>query len=280
LCNLISKAACLPSTRKYGSSDESNRRGFERLNNIEKEVLTIQFDHRGIKEEAFKEAATPSMAGGSSARKTVRPFSKIVSIQIEKNRRDKALRTRIQREKLQEQSKIERRDDLLNKAMRPRKQPVPNAHKQHRNKKSMSAFLNFMRPISSAFVSDSYQQPGLKRTPSQLDFTPSGKPSLVLSIMDADVAKFINNERSYTFQVDTEDGGHYLLQAQSKRDMNKWLETISRVTKIAGERRRTYLGPKALIADHIHHGPIIPSRDPKAGKSSRSHLTSIHLSLV
>lgn len=231
----------------------------------------MQFDHRGIKEDAFKEAATPSMGGGSSARKTVRPFGKIVSIQIEKNRRDKALRTRIQREKLQEQSKNERRDDLLNKAMRPRKQTVSNAHKQHRNKKSMSAFLNFMRPISSAFVSDSYQPTGLKRTPSQLDFTPSGKPSLVLSIMDAEVARFINNERSYTFQVDTEDGGHYLLQAQNKREMNKWLETISRVTKIAETRRRTYLGPnpKAQLADHIHHGPIIASRDPKAGKLSR-----------
>ncbi|KJA20499.1 hypothetical protein HYPSUDRAFT_68529 [Hypholoma sublateritium FD-334 SS-4] len=264
LCNLISKASCLPSARKNLAAEDINRHGFERLNNIEKEVSSLQFDHRGIKEDAFKEAATQSMSGGSS-RKTIRPFSKVVAIQIEKNRRDKALRARLQREKLQEQSKNERRDDLLNKAMRPRK-PLSSAQKQHRNKKSMSAFLNFMRPISSAFVSDTTPSMGLRRTPSKLDFASSGKPALVLSVMDSQVAQFINNERSYTFQLDTEDGGHYLLQATNKREMTKWLETISRVTKMAAKRRLTYLGnsPKPQLADHIHSHPIVASRDPKA----------------
>ena len=208
------------------------------------------------------------MSGGSS-RKAIRPFSKVVALQIEKNRRDKALRARLQREKLQEQSKNERRDDLLNKAMRPRK-PLSSAQKQHRNKKSMSAFLNFMRPISSAFVSDTTPSMGLRRTPSKLDFASSGKPALVLSVMDSQVAQFINNERSYTFQLDTEDGGHYLLQATNKREMTKWLETISRVTKMAAKRRLTYLGnsPKPQLADHIHSHPIVASRDPKAGELS------------
>ena len=273
LCNLISKSSSLTSGRKNIYSDESNRRGFERLNNIEKEVLTLQFDHRGIKEEAIREASNPGMNGGAalSTKKVIRPFHKVVSIQIEKNRRDKNLRIRLQREKLQEQSKIERRDDLLNKAMRPRKQPLSIVQKQNRNKKSMSAFLNFMRPISSAFGAEmpSQQQTlALKRTPSELDFPSTSKPSLVLSVMDAQVTQFINNERSYTFQLDTDDGGHYLLQAMSRREMNKWLETISRVTKMAAKRRLTYLGhsPKPQISDHIHSTPIVASRDPKAGK--------------
>lgn len=280
LCNLISKSSSLTSGRKSIYSDESNRRGFERLNNIEKEVLTLQFDHRGIKEEAVREAAAnPGMNGGGggalSTKKVIRPFHKVVAIQIEKNRRDKNLRIRLQREKLQEQTKIERRDDLLNKAMRPRKRPLSIVQKQNRNKKSMSAFLSFMRPISSAFGAEipqqQQQQQGLdlKRTPSELDFpSTSIKPSLVLSVMDAQVAQFINNERSYTFQLDTDDGGHYLLQAMTKREMNKWLETISRVTKMAAKRRLTYLGysPKPQISDHIHSTPIVASRDPKAGK--------------
>ena len=269
LCNLISKSSSLTSGRKNIYSDESNRRGFERLNNIEKEVLTLQFDHRGIKEEAVREAANPGMNGGTlSTKKAIRPFHKVVAIQIEKNRRDKNLRIRLQREKLQEQSKIERRDDLLNKAMRPRKQPLSIVQKQNRNKKSMSAFLSFMRPISSAFGAEIPQPVGLKRTPSELDFPSTSKPSLVLSVMDAQVAQFINNERSYTFQLDTDDGGHYLLQAMTKREMNKWLETISRVTKMAAKRRLTYLGhsPKPQISDHIHSTPIVASRDPKAGK--------------
>ena len=277
LCNLISKSSSLTSGRKNIYSDESNRRGFERLNNIEKEVLTLQFDHRGIKEEAVREAANPGMNGGTlSTKKAIRPFHKVVAIQIEKNRRDKNLRIRLQREKLQEQSKIERRDDLLNKAMRPRKQPLSIVQKQNRNKKSMSAFLSFMRPISSAFGAEIPQPVCLKRTPSELDFPSTSKPSLVLSVMDAQVAQFINNERSYTFQLDTDDGGHYLLQAMTKREMNKWLETISRVTKMAAKRRLTYLGhsPKPQISDHIHSTPIVASRDPKAGKFA-FHVISI-----
>ena len=170
-----------------------------------------------------------------STKKAIRPFHKVVAIQIEKNRRDKNLRIRLQREKLQEQSEIERRDDLLNKAMRPRKQPLPIVQKQNRNKKSMSAFLSFMRPISSAFGAEIPQPLGLKRTPSELDFPSTSKPSLVLSVMDAQVSQFINNERSYTFQLDTDDGGHYLLQAMTKREMNKWLETsVSVVGALAG----------------------------------------------
>lgn len=207
------------------------------------------------------------MSGAGSAKKLPRPFQRLVTAQVEKNRRDRHLRTRLQKEKLQEQSKHEKRDDLLNKAMRPRKPATP-AQKQHRNKKSMSAFLNFMRPISAAFTSDSlYPSHGLK-TAEELDFAPSGKPSLVLSLIDARIAQFINNERSFTFQLDTEDGGHYLLQAMNKRDMTKWIDTISRVTKMAAKRRLTYIGnsPKPQISDHIHSHSTTPSRDPTAGK--------------
>ena len=50
--------------------------------------------------------------------------------------------------------------------------------------------------------------------------------------------------------------------------MNKWLDTITRVMKMAAKRRLTYIGnsPKPQIADHIHDRPIVASRDPKAGE--------------
>ncbi len=267
LGNLINKISRIPSHRKL-PSEEAIRRGFERLNNLEKEVAVVQLDYRRIRDEAAREASNPGMNSAPSTKKFIRPFSKIVTIQIEKNRRDKNLRTRLQREKLQEQTRNERRDDILNKAMRPRK-PVATPQKQHRNKKSMSAFLNFMRPISSAFGADTLQILP-KRSASELDFRTTGKPTLVLSVMDAKITQFINTERSYTFQLDTEDGGHYLLQALNKRDMNKWLETICRVTNTVAKRRLTYLGnsPKPQIADHIHTHPIVPSRDPNAGTCS------------
>ncbi|RXW25664.1 hypothetical protein EST38_g130 [Candolleomyces aberdarensis] len=284
LTNLINKAWALPSTRKHPPSDEANRRGFERLNTIEKEVYHLHFDHRGIKEEAAREATQVGVNGPPSSKKTVRPFYKIVAVQLEKNRRDKNLRSRLQREKVMEQSRNERRDDMLNRAMKgPRGKHQQQQHhsqqqqsagatpapKQHRNKKSMSAFLNFMRPISSAFGAE-FMSPSsagaVKKTAAELDFVPSGKPAMVVSILDARVAQFINNERSYMFQLETEDGGHYLLQAMNKKDMSKWLETISKVTQSVAQRRLTYLGssPKPQIADHIHDRAIVPSRDRMA----------------
>jgi len=89
---------------------------------------------------------------------------------------------------------------------------------------------------------------------------------LVLSVVDARVAQFVNNERSFTFQVDTEDGGHYLLQSVSKAEMKKWMDTIQHISKTAAKRRLTYLGQnsKVQLSDHLLSQPSAVSRDPQA----------------
>jgi hypothetical protein len=264
LYNLINHTPSFPSAKRIAHSDDTHRKAFERINNVEKEVINIHFDLRGIKEEAMREALHSAANGTQSAKKVPRSFHKIVAYQMEKNRRDKNLRTRLQKEKLHEQARIEKREDVLNKALKSRK-PQPVMQKQHRNKKSMSAFLNFMRPLSSAFGTDAFQSHSLKRTASELDFKSTGKPTQVLSLMDAHVTQFVNNERSYTFKLDTEDGGHYILQAMNKRELMKCLETIGRIAKIATKRRLTYLGnsPKPVLSDHLHE-PVASSRDPTA----------------
>jgi len=109
-----------------------------------------------------------------------------------------------------------------------------------------------------------------RRTAAELDFTPTGKPALVLSVVDARVSHSTSYERSYTFQLDTEDGGRYLLQAATKAEMTKWIRTIDHVSKTAAKRRLTYIGnsPKPKLSDHIHDRPMTASRDPTAGESS------------
>ncbi|KAK7013752.1 Rho GTPase activating protein 22 [Favolaschia claudopus] len=258
LCNLIFSA------RKGSPREETTRRAFERLNNIEKDVWLLQFDHRGIREEAYRESASGPNSSPVAARRAVRPFQKTIALQIEKNRRDRTLRSRLHKERVQEQTKNEKREDQLNRAMR--KQPsTPQQQKHQRGKKSMSsAFLHFMRPISSAFGNEMIPSPTSKRTVEELEFLPTGKPALVISLVEARVAQFINNDRSFTFQLDTEDGGHYLLQAINKRELAKWVDTINRVTQTAAKRRLTYLGtPKPQLADHLHD-PVAASRDPLA----------------
>jgi GTPase-activating protein BEM2 len=221
------------------------------------------FDLRSIREEAYREA---TQGPYSAARKQPRPFYLLVSAQQDKYKRDKSLRDRLSKEKRQEQHKQEKRDEYLNKAMHVRRTPN-SGPKYHRTKKSSvsSAFMQFMRPISSAFTSES-ATPATKRTPAGLDFTPIHKPAMVLNIGDARVSAFINNERSFTFQLDTEDGGHYLLQTMDKGEMKKWMDTIDRVSKTAAKRRLTYMGQhsKVHMSDHLL-GTGDASRNPKAG---------------
>ncbi|KAJ7058275.1 rho GTPase activating protein 22 [Mycena amicta] len=259
LCALIS------SVRRGGLREDVTRRAFERLNNIEKEVWLLQFDHRGIREEALREGSSGPGSSPAPARRSVQPFQKTVAMQMEKNKRDRMLRSRLHKERVQEQTRIDKREDQLTRAMQKQAPPTPQ-QKHQRSKKSMSAFLHFIRPISSAFGNDhSFHTSSTKRTPEELDFVPSGKPSLVVSLVDSRVTQFINNDRSFVLQIDSEDGGHYILQAVNKREMTKWLESINRVTQTTAKRRLTYLGtPKPQIADHLQNGPIAPSRDPHA----------------
>lgn len=240
------------------------RQDFERLNHIEQELNHLRFDLRSIREEAYRESL---LAPPPLSKRTPRPFQVLVITQQEKNKRDRVLRDRLSKEKRQEQHRQDKREEYLNKAMHTRRPPL-STPKSHRNKKSMSsAFLHFMRPISSAFTSETTSSNAIKRTPAELDFSPSHKPTLVLNVADARVSQFINNERSFTFQVDTEDGGHYLLQALNKGDMKKWMETIDRISKTAAKRRLTYLGntSKVQLSEHILT-PGAASRDPRAGK--------------
>jgi GTPase-activating protein BEM2 len=244
---------------------------------MEKEVGRLHFDHRILKEEAHREGTQANVSGSSSAKKSARPFQRLVAAQVEKNRRDKSLRDRLVKEKRLEQQRNDRRDDVINKAMRGRK--TPPSPQKHRPRKSMSALLQFMRPISTAFTDGSS---AVRRTPQELDFIPGGKPFTVISLVGCKVAQFINNDRSFTFQLDTDEGGHYLLQATNKRDMVKWIDTIVRVSKDVAQRRLTYQGdsPKPQLSDHIHSGPLAAPREPTAGKVAFAALAVVMLIML
>jgi hypothetical protein len=245
---------------------QSDAKDIDRLAFIEKEVNAFPIDNRAIREEASREALQINNAIPTSGKKSARPFQRLVATQVEKTRRDKALRERIAKAKRQEQLRHDKREETLNKALHI-KSPLGPTQKQHRTKKSMStAFFQLMRPLSTAFTTDTHVA---KRTPKELDFAHTGKPALVLSLADARVSQFVNHERSFTFQIDTEDGGHYLLQSIDKREMLKWIDTIQRISRDGAKRRSTYVGISLQPhpSDHVLDGPPPASRDPRAGKS-------------
>ncbi|EJD07051.1 uncharacterized protein FOMMEDRAFT_118141 [Fomitiporia mediterranea MF3/22] len=263
LHNVITNASSY-AARGNRQRREMDRMDFERLNRIEQEFADVVFDIRLLRDEAQREAAsmgplpTPSKKGGP------RPFQRAVLVQQEKNKRDKYMRKRLMEEKRYEQQRLERKEDDLNRAMDARSQTQAGGVKHQRGKRSMSALFSLMRPISTAFTSESSVMP--KRSAAELDFMPTQKPALALSLVDAHVSAFINNERSFTFQIDTEDGGHYLLQGLSKSDMNAWMQTIGTAIKSHAQRRLTYIATSSplQVADHVQPRPITASQDPKA----------------
>lgn len=242
-----------------------DRCDFERLNRIEGEYAEVQFDMRLLKDEAHRETTNFGPTSTPSGKRVARPFLRSVVAQQEKIKRDRYIRERLLKEKRLEQQRLERKEDDLNKLLDTRGgQGTP--HKAHRSKRSMSALFSLMRPISTAFSSDS-NSVSVRRSPSELDFTPSHKPAFVLSLVDAHVAAFINNEKSYTFQVDTEDGGHYLFQALNKSDLNLWIKAISTAVQSYAQRRLTYIGDSSQLqfTDPMQSGSAAPVQDPGAG---------------
>lgn len=275
LCELVTQASSLVPPRGSHQRRDTDRSDFDRLNNIEKDVADSVFDLRVIREDAQREALAGGQVALQSNKRMPRPFQKLVIAQQEKLKRDRYWREKLSREKRHEQQKLERREEDLNRAMEMRRTGGV-AHKQHRSKRSMSAFFRVIRPISTAFTSESVV-PGPKKSAAELDFNPTQKPAMVLSLVDARVFAFINNERSFTFQLDTDDGGHYLLQATSRAEMTQWINTIQDTARSYAQRRLTYLGdaPKPELGDHFHVRPPTASHDPTAGASYSSALSKV-----
>ncbi|KZT36942.1 hypothetical protein SISSUDRAFT_1063257 [Sistotremastrum suecicum HHB10207 ss-3] len=250
LCNLVISA---PS--------EMDRSDFDRLNNMYRFISGYELDFRILQQDALRENGQLS----HSQRRMQRPFQRLVVAQQDKNKRDRYLRERLLKEKRHEQQRQNQRQHDLDRAMQA-KRGLPPSVKQHRSKRTMSsAFFRVMRPLSTAFISDTAQSPP-RLTMAELDFAPTAKPSLVINLADAKAAVFNNPERSYTFQLDTEEGAQYLFQAVSKSEMNKWVTTVNQISRSSASKRLTYLNGAAKLGhwDQLHTRAPVSTRHPTA----------------
>jgi hypothetical protein len=228
------------------------------MNNMLSDARCHEVTLQAAKDEAQREGLHVSPLYG--ARRHARPFQILVAAQMEKNRKDRLYNDRLSKERKQEQQKVERRQQGINRAMNPTKQGGVHG-KHHRSKKSMSSmslFFRAVRPSSTAWASD--RNLNRQRTESELDFPATGKPSLVLSLNDAQAIYMEAEDRPYMFQILTEDGGRWLLQASTSAELDAWLQAIS----VASRKRSTYI-PHALKP--VHSEPVsLTSSGQGAGK--------------
>ncbi|CAE7194218.1 unnamed protein product [Rhizoctonia solani] len=244
LFNLMSNVPNLQPLRKQQLRSNTHRADVDRMTNMQRELSELYYEARVIKEEAYKENAHTA-PHHAPPRKVVRPFHKLVAEQNEKTRRDKYARERLQKEIKNERLISERRDDNIAKAMLPK-----GGHGQRKKSRSMSGFFTMLRPISSAWSGDKFHDKMMKpRTLQELDFEPSGKPSIVLNVANAQVQDFVNSQRSFVMRLRTEDGALYYLQALDHHDATRWLAVLQETSSTYARRRLTYQAGKSDPAE-------------------------------
>ena len=233
-------------------------------------------DHpRTVKEEAYKE--NTFSAPSSQGRRLPRPFSRIVIAQQEKNKRDRQFRDHFSREKKLEQQRLEKQSITYDKTMALAKGgPISISKAPKHAKKASNAFFRVVRPLSTAFPF-SYNTAAATSTRqwslSELDFTPTNKPSLSINLAAARTKAVTAKARSYVFTVDTEDNGRFYFQATNRTEMEKWLKAIEKTSTTTAEKRRTYVGPTPALELLTRSRNL--GRHPTAGEHSICFITTL-----
>lgn len=97
LFNLISNAPNLQPLRRQQLRSNTHRADVDRMTSMQREIADSFYELRVLKEEAYKEN-TQSSPTHAAPRKVTRPFHRSVLEQLEKNKRDKYARERLQKE--------------------------------------------------------------------------------------------------------------------------------------------------------------------------------------
>ena len=231
-------------------------------------------DHsRTVKEEAHKENTSSTSAG--QGRRLSRPFSRTITAQQEKNKRDRQFRDHFSREKKLEQQRLEKQSITYEKTMALAKGgPISISKTPKHAKKASNAFFRVVRPLSTAFpfsYNTGAAAPSRQWSLPELDFTPTNKPSLSINLAAARTKAVTTRARSYVFTVDTEDNGRFYFQAINRTEMERWLKTIENTSTTTAEKRRTYVGPAPPLELLTRARNL--GRHPTAGKCSICSIT-------
>ena len=141
----------------------------------------------------------------------------------------------------------------------------------------MTSLFRAVRPVSVAT-----SQPSATHAPSPgaiqalQEWIPSSKPYLVLALSGVEVHPFDNAQRSFVFELVTEDGQRSLFQASSRDEIRTWIANFRRSGTHIAFRRATFLAQTALAEEPEEP---VQMRSPSivfqpASKASSSFLSS------
>ena len=244
----------------------------ERLLSMERETTTA-FDLRSLRDFAVREqhALCETSPHHRHLPKGFRPFNSLVSAQLEKQRRDKIARERL--------GKVDRRSTPSGTIKE--KEDVGSGRLSvgtttQTKKKGTRSFLRGFRPLSMGHShhhelshTNSFDS---TKSIDDLDFVPVGKASIVVSIVDSQVSELPNPPRSFVFQLASDEGARYIIQAPSAVAMDAWVTSLKQASRSYSEKRRTLLDGAQLEAlKEVNEPQQITSRQtakhPRSGSS-------------
>ena len=107
------------------------------------------------------------------------------------------------------------------------------------------------------------------------EWTPSSKPYLVLSLSGVEVHQYDNSQRSFVFEIITEDGQRSLLQASSKDQLDSWTDNFHRAGTEIAHRRATLLAqtplaeePEPVVTETRQVATLAPSGPVNKGSTT------------
>lgn len=167
--------------------------------------------------KTLREVATSE---GTRNTRSIKPFSRLVAQQQEKLKRDRLAKEFVAKGlKLEQQSRIQKEKDAA------------KSLDKTRTKRMTAIFSRTVRPISTntgggIYASSSPISPSPDSLRNLNDWIPAAKPYLVLALSGVDVHPVQNPQRSFVFELGTEDGQRSLFQATSQEEMDRWIKEL------------------------------------------------------
>ncbi|KAM0756568.1 hypothetical protein T439DRAFT_309052 [Meredithblackwellia eburnea MCA 4105] len=213
-------------------------------------VALLQIEQRltGWGNWSFRVLRDVALGEGTKLTKSVKPFKKLVDQQQEKSRRDRHLREAVSKGlKLEQLGRIQREKEVaraMDKSVGTRT-------------RRMTSIWSKVRPNSTLSTSHSLPVAPVTASPSSQsvqalhDWVPTTKPFLVLALSGAEVETFENTQRSFVFELRTEDGQKSLFQAATADEMHTWTTNLRNCGSQIAHRRATFLAQSPL-AEEVH----------------------------
>ncbi|KAI7888007.1 uncharacterized protein EV154DRAFT_518939 [Mucor mucedo] len=259
---------------------------------------------KGLKEVAARENKKASLGSSSGSlvlrgatskshisRTTV--FSKLVTEQMDKLKRDFKERDRIDKEWLSLQHKLQKkqieqarmvekqdRKAGLNKSCTQQQQHQHQQHQQqhHSVMPRINSFLRNLRP-QSMIVSPAQQSfpPHIQIDPPQ-EYMSTTKASTVINLIHSTTSVASTyTKRDFVFRVVTEEGGQYLFQAMNREDMHDWMQHVNNSAREGAVKRQSVLAAESLDYEGNRQTAAFLSSGSRNQSASRSSVYGVPL---